>query len=204
MGSVSDIVVQLHRQPEADVDEIFVRRWSPRAMSGEAISEPELRTLFEAARWAPSCFNGQPWRFVYARRETQPWRAFFELLAEGNQRWAHRAAVLVIVVSRLTFEHDGSPCSTHGYDAGAAWGYLALQASLSGLVAHGMRGFDHERARAMLDAPDEYAVQAMVAIGRPGRVEDLPERLQAREVPSGRKPLAELAFEARLPATRSR
>jgi nitroreductase len=197
---VSEIEVRRYRQPEADVDELFVRRWSPRAMSGEAIGDGELMTLFEAARWAPSSNNGQPWRFVYAKRGTPAWPGFFELLVQSNQRWAKQAAVLVIVVARRTFEHDGSPSPTHAFDAGAAWACLALQASLRGLVAHGMRGFDHDRARAMLDEPDGYAVQAMVAIGRPGNVEDLPERLQAREVPSGRKPLAQLVFEGRLPA----
>ncbi|MGH7354237.1 MAG: nitroreductase family protein [Candidatus Rokuibacteriota bacterium] len=188
-----------NRKPEHPVEPLFVRRWSPRAMSGEPIPVAELMRLFEAARWAPSSYNGQPWRFLWARRDTPHWPKFFGLLGESNQRWAHRAAALIVVVSRTLFEHNGQPARTHTFDAGAAWENLALQGSAMGLVVHGMQGFDYERARTELRVPAEFDVEAMIAVGRPGRVEDLPELLHAREKPSPRKPVAEIALEGGFP-----
>ena len=193
------IEMSTYRQPEYPVDPLFVNRWSPRAMSGEDLSDTELNTLFEAAKWAPSSYNNQPWRFLYAKRNTPHWSRFFNLLIEGNQRWAVNAAVLVVIVSKTTMDHDGSPSPTHTFDAGAAWGSLALQATLRGIVTHGMQGFDYDQARQVLHIPDDYQVEAMVAIGKPGHKEALPERLQARELPSGRKALQEIVFEGMFP-----
>jgi len=178
------------RQPDHPVERIFVDRWSPRAMSGEELSDEELMTLFEAARWAPSSMNNQPWRMLYAPRSSRHWPLFFDLLVESNQVWCARAAALVVVISKTTFE-NGKPCRTHSYDSGAAWMSLALQGSLLGLVVHGMQGFDYDRARIDLGIPEEFQVEAMAAIGRPGRMEDLPEQLQARETPNNRRTLAQ-------------
>ena len=182
------------RKPQQDIDEIFVNRWSPRAMVGQEIDEKTLFTLFEAARWAPSANNNQPWRFIYARRNTKHWETFFQLLAEGNQVWAKNAAVLIVIISKTTFD-NGKPSITHSFDAGAAWVSLALQGSLAGLVIHGMQGFDYDKAKKILRIPDEYQVEAMVAVGKKGRKEDLPDYLQEREFPSSRKSIAELAME---------
>ncbi len=168
-------------------------------MSGEEVSEQDLMILFEAARWAPSSYNNQPWRFLYARRNTDNWDLFFTLLGEGNQVWTKEAAVLVVVLSKKTLDHNGKPARTHSFDAGAAWENLALQGSQKGLVIHGMQGFDYDRARQVLNVPDDHQVEAMIAIGRPGKKEDLPERLREREVPSGRKEVAEIAFEGQFP-----
>ncbi len=184
-----------YRQPTADVDGIFPRRWSPRAMSGEEIPEESLRSLFEAARWAPSSNNNQPWRFLYARRNTKHWDTFFSLLTESNKVRAVTAAVLIVVVSKTTFDYNEKPARTHSYDAGAAWENLALQGSGMGLVVHGMQGFDYDLARKALDIPDLYQVEAMIAVGKPGKAEDLPESLREREHPSGRKQLSEIAAE---------
>jgi len=137
----------------------------------------------------------QPWRFVYAHRETPAWEPLFELLNPGNQEWAYKAAVLVVVLSKTTSDKDGSPSVTHAFDAGAAWENLALQGTAQGLVVHGMGGFDRKRARTAARVPDEYAVLAMIAIGRPGDPDDLPERQRRREKPSGRRPVREFAFE---------
>lgn len=178
------------RQPEYPVDKLFVDRWSPRAMSGEPIPEEELMVLFEAARWAPSSFNNQPWRILYARRDSEHWPLFLSLLVESNRAWADKAAALLLFVSKTTFDHNGKPARTHSYDTGAAWENLALQAMLRGYIAHGMQGFDYERAKAELQVPDAYQVQAMAAIGRPGAKENLPEMLQAKETPNDRRPLA--------------
>ena len=182
------------RKPQQDIDEIFVNRWSPRAMVGQDIDEKTLLTLFEAARWAPSANNNQPWRFIYARRNTKHWETFFQLLAEGNQVWAKNAAVLIVIISKTTFD-NGKPSITHSFDAGAAWVSLALQGSLAGLVIHGMQGFDYDKAKKILHIPDEYQVEAMIAVGKKGRKEDLPDYLQEREFPSSRKSIAELAME---------
>jgi nitroreductase len=182
------------RKPEQDVNEIFLNRWSPRAMSGEGIEEAELFSLFEAAKWAPSSNNNQPWRFLYARRNTPHWATFFSLLAEGNQIWAKNAAVLIVVISKTTFDSN-QPARTHSYDTGAAWANLALQGSFNGLVVHGMQGFDYDKAQELLHIPETYKVEAMIAVGKKGKKEDLPAYLQEREAPSTRKSLSEIAME---------
>ncbi len=189
-----DIVSQF-RHPDHEVDPVFVHRWSPRAMSGETVSGGELMALFEAARWAPSCFNDQPWHFLYARRETAHWARFFDLLVEANQVWAKDAAALMVVVSRKNFEYNGQFSRTHSFDTGAAWQNLALQGSRMGLVVHGMAGFDYDRAAKELKVPDDYMVEAMAAVGRPGDKAKLPQALQEKEQPSGRKPVDEFVFE---------
>jgi nitroreductase len=183
------------RPVEHGVDGQFVDRWSPRAMSGESISQDELLTLFEAARWAPSSGNQQPWRMLYAHRDTPSWSMFFELLNPGNKPWCINAAVLVVFVSRTVNDDGSRAIKTHSYDTGAAWMSFALQGTAKGLVVHGMQGFNYERAREALQIPAEYAVEAMAAVGRQGRKEGLSESLQAREKPSPRRPLAETIFE---------
>ena len=184
-----------HREAAYPIQPLFVDRWSRRAMSGEALSEAELLTLFEAARWAPSSGNFQPWRFLYARRDTDFWPAFFDLLKPSNQAWAECAGALVLVISRTHYEGDGRPCVTHSFDSGAAWQNLALQAWLSNLVAHGIEGFDYERARRVLRVPATYAVEAMVVLGHPGSKAQLSESLQNREQPNGRRPLTQTVCE---------
>jgi nitroreductase len=184
-----------YRQPDHEISPIFLNRWSPRAMSGDEVSREELMSLFEAARWAPSSMNNQPWRFLYAMKNTLHWDKFFGLLTASNQNWCRNAAVLIVVVSKKTFDFNGKPARTHSYDSGAAWGSLALQGSFMGLVVHGMQGFDYDRAKTALNVNDECQVEAMAAVGRPGRKEDLPQTLQEREFPSSRKKLEELVFE---------
>ncbi len=137
----------MERIPDYEILPQFVERWSPRAMTGDPVSEAELLRLFEAARWAPSCANSQPWRFVYARAGTPHFNRVFELLSEGNRPWCARAGALIVVLSKKTFD-DGRTSPTHSYDTGAAWMSLALQGSAMGLVVHGMAGFDYNRARA--------------------------------------------------------
>jgi nitroreductase len=176
------------RQVGHPVERIFVDRWSPRAMSGEEIPSDQLLSLFEAARWAPSSMNNQPWRMLYATRTSSSWPMFFDLLVDSNKVWCAKAAVLLAVISKTTLE-NGKPCRTHSYDSGAAWVSLALQGSMLGYVVHGIQGFDYERARTVLNIPDEYQVEAMAAVGVPGNPEELPEALQARELPSDRRTL---------------
>jgi len=185
------------RKADYPIEKIFLDRWSPRSMSGEEISDEEFFTLFEAARWAPSTYNEQEWRFIYAKKGTENWERHFNLLAEPNQLWCKNAAVLVCLVSKRTFTRNDKPNSVHTFDCGSAWENLALQASVMGLVAHGMAGFDSEKAKIELDVPDGYKVEMMFVIGRPGGKEDLPENLQKMETPSDRKKVSEFVFEGK-------
>jgi nitroreductase len=189
------------RQTEHTIAPLFTDRWSPRAYTGEAIPEATLLGLFEAARWAPSASNIQPWRFIYAVRDTPAWAPLFDSLVEFNRGWAQHASALVLVLSKKTWlphgKTDPVPNATHAFDTGSAWMSLALQASLAGWPAHGMGGFDKDKARAAAGVPADYDLQAMVAIGRQGDKAKLPEALQTRETPSTRLPLAQIVASGR-------
>ena len=187
------------RTPAHPIDELFHARWSPRAFTGEEIPESTLMELFEAARWAPSAMNGQPWRFVYARRGTPAFERFVSVLAPANQAWAVRASALIAVVSAKTMRVAGKdepvPSPSHAFDAGAAWMQLALQGHLRGWKTHAMGGFDRGRARQALSIPDDHELQAFIAVGRQGDPSILPDWAKARETPNGRKPITELVRE---------
>ena len=189
------------RTADHDVDPMFLHRWSPRAFTGEPIPDEVLMSLFEAARWAPSAFNLQPWRFVWARPDTADWDRLFETLIEYNQAWVRRASALVFVISDCFRRQAGAepePLYSHSFDVGAAWAYLALQAHHLGWAAHGMTGFDPVKAHEELGVPEgEYRIEAAIAIGRPTDKSVLPERYQAREAPSGRGPLSGMVFQGR-------
>lgn len=190
-----------NRTADYPIDPLFLERWSPRAFTGEPIPEAELMTIFEAARWAPSSYNSQPWRFVYARRDTPHWAGMLGLLNEFNQSWAKDAAALVVLGSSSTMIPPGKdqaiPSHSHSLDAGSGWGYAALQAQRIGWRTHGMVGFDIPRAFAELGFPEGYRVEMLFAIGREGDKGKLPEYLQGREAPSPRKPLSETVFEGK-------
>lgn len=187
------------RTADHAIDRQFLDRWSPRAFTPDTLPDATLLTFLEAARWAPSSYNVQPWRFVYARRDTEHWPRFLGFLNEFNRGWAQHSAAIVLVLSKKTFVPPGGtdpvPSTTHAFDAGPAWAQLALQASLSGWKAHGLAGIEREHIRHELALPDDYAIEAAVAIGRPGDPAQLPEALRAREAPSGRHPLAAIAAE---------
>jgi len=183
------------RKADNPIDKLFLDRWSPRAMTGEAIPQEELMVLFEAARWAPSSYNAQAWRMLYAHRDSEHWPLFFNLLVKFNQSWAKDAGVLVLFISRTHFDFNGEPAVTHSFDTGAAWENLALQGWLRGLVAHGMQGFDYERARTELDIPEGFQVEAMAAIGKPADSSTLSADLREKEAPSDRRPLEQTICE---------
>lgn len=187
------------RAAEYEIDPLFLDRWSPRAFSGEPLTETELLTILEAGHWAPSAFNAQPWRFVYALKGTAAWDRLLGLLNEFNQAWAKSAGALVFIVSKTHAEAE-KPIYSHSFDAGAAWGQLALQARLSGFYSHAMTGIHFDQAPVTLGLGEGYRVEAAVAIGRLGDKEQLPEGLRGRETPSPRRPLAEVAFNGRLEA----
>jgi nitroreductase len=183
-----------NRETEYPIDDIFLKRYSPRALSGEKITKEELMTLFEAARWAPSSYNSQPWRFLYALRDTPDFEKLFSFIVPDNQVWSKNASALVVVISNNNYE-NGKPYPTHSFDTGSAWENLALQATHMGLIAHAIGGFDYDKARSVLEIPAEYTVEAMIVIGKPGKIEDLPEDLQEGEKPNNRKKLEEIVFE---------
>ena len=190
-----------HRTADHAIDPLFLERWSPRAYDGSALSEDEVLTLLEAARWAPSSYNSQPWRFVYARQGAAGWDGLLGLLAPSNAGWAARAGALFLLASDTLMQPPGAdvakPSHSHSADAGSAWAQLALQAARAGLQAHGMIGFDIDRARSELGIPDRYRIEMMIAVGRPGDKSILPENLQAREHPNSRNPVSTFGFEGR-------
>lgn len=186
------------RHSEYSIHPMFLDRWSPRAFTGEAMPETDLLTILEAAHWAPSGSNYQPWRFVYALNTAPEWETFLGLLVESNQVWAKSASALVFLFSdTLSRRDDGSehrPFRSHSFDTGAAWAMLALQAMHSGYAVHAMGGVDFERAIEVLGAPAGYRAEAAVAIGHRGDKSLLPPTLQEREVPNQRKPLSAVTF----------
>ncbi len=183
------------RKADHPIEPLFLKRWSPRALSGASVSEAELHRLFEAARWAPSSYNEQEWRYLYARRDTPNWQTFMNILMEANQAWCKDAAALIVVLSKKTFTKTGKPNGVHSFDAGLSAMALLLQAAAMGLVGHGMAGFDKDKARSDLKIPDDFNVEAMIAIGHHGDPDKLPEAYRGGEVPSGRKNINEIARE---------
>ena len=180
------------------IDPHMLERWSPRSFDDSTLSQADLDTLFEAARWAPSAFNHQPWRFAYALRGDAHWDEYVSALLPFNAGWASKASALVFVLSDTLILAPGKtepqPATTASFDAGAAWALLALQATKLGLSTHAMAGFDHARAKEVTGAGERYKIEAAVAVGRRGDVAALPEALQAREAPSGRLTVAEISF----------
>ena len=188
------------RQPDHPVAPQFPARWSPRSFTDRALSEAEVMSLLEAARWAPSASNQQPWRLVWARRGEDGFTAIHAALASGNQVWAGKAGVLFAVASKDTqTNREGAevPNRTAGFDTGSAWMSVALQAQAMGLVAHAMGGFDKDRLAAAVHLPDGHTLHCVVAVGEQGPAEALPDDLAAREKPSGRKAVAEIAVHGR-------
>lgn len=154
--------------------------------------------LFEAARWAPSCNNGQPWRFIYARRGSPEFQDFVGFMSDRNQSWAKRAAILIVVVSKTTFDYKEYPYRTHSFDAGAAWENLALEGRRRGLVVHAMGGFNYDKAKEKLCVPDNFEVHCMIAIGKPGNPDELlDDKMKSEETPNGRRQLSDIIMEGR-------
>lgn len=188
-----------NRTTKYEIEDIFLKRYSPRAMSGEKISKEELMTLFEAARWAPSSYNIQPWRFIYAMRDTEEFKNLFSFLIDFNKSWCVNAGALIVAISKKT-DDKNQPSVTHSFDTGSAWENLALQATTMNLVVHGMSGFDYAMAKTKLGVPDDYNIEMTMAVGKPGKIENLPEGIRGDETPNDRKPLEEIVFEGKFTA----
>src|SRR3984893_8632211 len=148
----------LNRESLYPIMPLILSRVSSRSFSEERLSEDELMSLFEAARWAPSSFNNQPWRFIYARRGEKEWDTLFNVLGDFNKSWCKKADTLVLVISRNNFEKNNKPSVTSRFDSGAAWMSLAIEAHSRNIVAHGMEGFDSEGIKKILQIPDSYTV----------------------------------------------
>lgn len=183
------------------IDPALASRWSPRAFSERIAEEEVVSSLFEAARWAPSAFNLQPWAFIYARRGTDDFTRMRNCLRETNALWAGNAALLVLALTNAT-KPDGSPNAHAQYDLGQAVAHLTFQAIGHGLHVHQMAGFDPEKARAELNIPAGYDAVTAIAVGYLGDVETLPAPLQERERGvRTRKPAKTFAFLNRWPDT---
>lgn len=168
---------------------LLIDRWSPRAFDGSALPQEDLDVILEAAGLAPSAFNYQPWRFLYAVNGDAHWDLFLSLLIPFNTSWARQAGVLIFILSEthMGSGEDARPSHSHSFDAGAAWAQLALQATAMGYHAHGMTGIDFDRIRSELGIPENFRIEAAAAVGRKASPDVLPEGLRAKEAPSGRK-----------------
>jgi len=189
------------REAQAEIDPMFLRRWSPRAFGDEPVTDAELRSLFEAARWAPSCYGEEPWMFLYARTEPHL-ETFRELLVDKNREWADGAPVLAFCFARLRFDRNDKPNRWAQFDAGSAWMSLALQASEMDLAVHAMGGIHEDRVYHALGVPREhYEAMCGIAIGRRGDPAALPEGFREKEAPNRRKySLDQIAIEGRFDA----
>jgi nitroreductase len=184
-----------HADPIPGLDETILRRWSPRAFADRPVSAADMKKLFEAARWAASSFNEQPWRFLVGRKSDPTYSRIFESLAAFNQTWAKDPPVLMLSVGKKTFSQNGNPNHYALHDTGAANANLALQATALGLHTHSMSGFDRDNVRAAFHVPEDYEIGAVIAVGYLGNVDALPDSLKAAETsPRTRKPLNEFVF----------
>jgi len=191
------------RNSDHPIEAIFLNRWSPRAFDATSMPASDLFSTLEAARWAPSAFNIQPWRFLYAHRDDAHWPTYLTLLDTFNASWASHASALVFVLSDTLLSSDEGEAQklsgTHSFDAGAAWAQLALQATSLGYHAHAMAGIDFEQVRESLSVPEQYCIEIAVAIGRRADPSILPQELRQREQPSHRLPLHKIAFDGTFP-----
>jgi nitroreductase len=201
MKDVKEIYPENPAPNDYPVDDLIDRRWSPRLFEeGREVEREKLMSLLEAARWAPSCYNDQPWYYlVFDGSNEAAMAAVHECLVEGNA-WARKAPLLMLSVARENFAHNGKPNRHAQHDVGAASAYLVLQAVELGLVTHQMAGYDAERARLEFQIPEGHTPMAMIAIGYPyrGNLDDLDEKTQQREVsPRARREIKNTAFAGR-------
>ncbi|MDO8962720.1 MAG: nitroreductase family protein [Methylophilus sp.] len=183
---------------QTPIHDVLANRWSPRAYdANKPVSQTQIMSLLEAARWAPSCFGDQPWRFVVCDKSSNPdaWQKAFDCLVPGNQTWAQHAPVLLLICANTLFGHNQKPNRWAPYDTGAATENLCLQATALGLAGHQMGGFDATKAQAAFAVPEQFTLMAMVTVGYATVADILPDDLRERELaPRERRPLGELFF----------
>lgn len=181
----------MERTFKSDIMHEIKQRWSARAIDSAKIPKEDILALLEAARYAPSCFNEQPWRFIVAEEEPKLSK-MRSVLSSSNQVWANSAPVLILIASKKIFLSNGKDNYWNMFDAGTAWGYLSLEAQRRGLIAHAMGGFDREAARDVFNISQDINILAVVAVGKYGNKENLPTEFQNREFPGTRKEIEEL------------
>jgi len=189
---------EMKKAPAVDgVLPTILHRWSPRSFTDRQVSAKDLKTIFEAVRWAPSSFNEQPWRFLVGTRGSQTYKKIHDVLMPFNQMWAGKAPVLILGAAKTKFSHNGEPNRVALFDLGAASTVLALQASALGLHAHQMAGFDVNAARKTFAAPEEYIFGSVIALGHQGEPDHLPNEQMVKQetAPRTRKPLADFVWE---------
>lgn len=203
MSATLSLAEKYPRVADHDVDRLFVDRWSKRAFTGDAVPHADLLVAFEAARWAPSSLNYQPWRFIYAHRDSARFADFIALLGERNRLWAVKAGVIVFFVSdtRITYGDKVQPSPSHAFDTGAAWANFAHQAHLQGYATRAIGGFDRASAPEALGLPEGFTVHVAVAIGVPDAPSTLPDVYRDKEFPSNRRPLTDLIFDGHFTPT---
>lgn len=189
----------LNRESSYPILHLLLSRASSRAFSEERLTEGELMSLFEAARWSPSSYNNQPWRFVYGRRGEKEWDILFNVLVDFNKSWCKNADTLIAVISRNNFEHNHKPARTSHFDTGSAWMSLAIEAHSKNIIAHAMEGFDYDSLKKALNIPDSFTVEAMIAVGKQGDKTNLSEDLRKKEDPTIRKPLTDILAKGTFP-----
>ena len=178
------------------IHELLQNRWSPRAFSDKSVAPEVLRALFEAARWAPSSSNYQPWAYIIGTKgDPENFAKVLSTLVEFNQGWAKNAPVLVLSVAQTKVPKDGSPNGHAFHDVGSASAQLTFEANSRGLYVHQMAGFDANKAREVFAIPSDWEPVAAMAIGYPGDPQSLPDKLRERELaPSTRKPVSEFVM----------
>lgn len=181
----------MKRKFNYEILNVIKERWSPRAFSNEKISREEILPLIEAARFAPSCFNEQPWRFIIADQE-ETLKKMQSILAPANQLWANKAPALILILAKKTFSLNGKDNYWHMFDSGTAWGFLSLEAQKRGLITHAMGGFDMDKARKVFNIPSDLEIITVVAVGKYGNKDDLIPDLQIREHPDVRMDIDKL------------
>ena len=186
-----------HGQSDAPVEDLLLRRWSPRAFSDKAVSDENLRSIFSAAAWAASSRNEQPWRFLVGRKGDGTWEKIHGALLTFNQLWANTSPVLYAGIAKKTFSHDGSPNGVAQHDLGAASANAALEATALGLYVHGIGAFDREALRKSFDIPEDFEPIACWALGYLGDADTLPENFRTMELAARtRKPLTETVLKS--------
>jgi nitroreductase len=197
-SSIDELNKAKHAPKVEGVLSIFHTRWSPRSFSDREVSGAHLAKVFEAARWAASSYNEQPWRFLVGTHGSEAYKKIFDSLMPFNQMWAAKAPVLILGVAKTKFSHNDSPNRVALYDLGAAASYLTLQASSLGLATHQMGGFDPDAARKAFGVPEDYIFGAVIALGYQDEPSALPnEQFRSQETaPRQRKPLKDFVFSA--------
>ena len=196
MLTANEVNQMKYAQPSTDgVLPMLLERWSPRAFADRNMAATDLRTIFEAGRWAPSSYNEQPWRFFVGHKGSETYNKIQDSLVPSNRAWAKSAPVLVLGVAKTRFSHNDTPNNYATHDLGAAMALMAVEATALGLAAHQMAGFDWVKARESFGIPETYAMGSVMAIGYQGELTDLPEKFQAQEqAPRSRKALSEIVL----------